>query len=67
MAGKMDWSMGLGAETVIARFAVAVCEIESVTCTVKLDVAAVVGVPEIVPKDANERPAGSDPAVSDHV
>ena len=33
----------------------------SVTCTVKLDVPAAVGVPEITPAVLNERPAGSAP------
>jgi hypothetical protein len=48
--------------------AVAVCEAESVTRTAKLEVAAVVGVPEIIPlEDANDRPVGSDPAVTAHV
>jgi hypothetical protein len=50
---------------VIPRLAVAVREAESVTCAVKLEVAAVVGVPEIIPvDDANDRPAGSDPTVT---
>src|SRR4051794_32311498 len=40
---------------------------ESVTLTVKLEVPAVVGVPVIVPFVASVSPAGSDPALTDHV
>ena len=41
---------------------------ESVTRTVKLEVLAVVGVPEIVPVDEpSDSPAGSDPEMTDHV
>lgn len=37
-------------------------------CTVKVLAAAAVGIPEIVPVDAvSVRPAGSEPAVIDHV
>ena len=39
----------------------------SVTFTVKLEVPAVVGVPEIVPLLASVKPVGSDPALIDHV
>jgi len=35
--------------------------VESVTCTVKLDVPAAVGVPEITPAVLNASPAGSEP------
>jgi hypothetical protein len=52
---------------VIARPADAVCDAESVTCTVKLEVPADVGVPEIAPVDgASINPAGSEPTVSAH-
>ena len=40
---------------------------ESVTLAVKFDVPAVVGVPVIVPVLESVRPAGSDPALMDHV
>src|SRR5690242_18353886 len=39
----------------------------SFTCTVKLNVPAVVGVPEIVPLDPKFNPAGIAPAVAVHV
>jgi hypothetical protein len=39
-------------------------ELESATCTVKLDVPAVVGVPEITPALLSTIPAGKDPAVT---
>jgi hypothetical protein len=41
-------------------------EVESVTCTVKLDRPALVGVPLIVPPLPRLRPAGSDPEVTVH-
>jgi hypothetical protein len=40
---------------------------ESVTLAVKVNVPAVVGVPEIAPLPARVRPGGSDPSASDHV
>ena len=50
------------ASTTMERLAVALFFAESVTCTVKLDVPAVVGLPAIAPVLAvSERPAGSDP------
>jgi hypothetical protein len=39
----------------------------SLTCTVKLAVAAEVGVPLRVPLAANVSPAGGEPVVVDHV
>ena len=46
---------------------VAVCDVASVTLTVKLLVPASVGVPEITPVvAANVRPEGSDPEARDH-
>ena len=47
--------------------AVSDCDPASVTFTVKLAVPAAVGVPEIVPPAERFRPAGSDPADTDHV
>ena len=41
--------------------------LESVTCTVKFAVPAVVGVPEISPLVDRVRPAGKLPATSDHL
>lgn len=38
----------------------------SVTLTVKLDVPTVVGVPVMAPLLASVRPAGRDPALTDH-
>ena len=40
--------------------------VESVTCTVKLDVPAAVGVPEITPAVLTVRPAGSVPLARLH-
>ena len=42
-------------------------EEESVTCTVNVEVPAVVGVPEITPDELRLSPAGRDPDVRDHV
>jgi hypothetical protein len=55
--------------TVIDSFADAVCagDALSFTATVKLDVPAFVGVPEITPPLESDRPAGSVPALTDHV
>ena len=47
--------------TSILRLAVAVSDVESVTCTVKSEVSAAEGVPPTVPPAASERPAGSEP------
>ena len=60
-----EWLDPAGA-TVMLRFAEAVVagEPESITFTVKLEVPAVVGVPEIAPVAAvSVRPAGSEPEV----
>ena len=57
-------------ETVIDRLAEAVLAglLESVTCTVKLEVPAAVGVPVMAPVEALRlSPAGSEPLVSDQV
>ena len=55
----------LAAATVMLRAFVAVCAVgvvESVTCTVKLNVPDVVGVPEMAPvEDVKLKPAGRDP------
>ena len=57
--------------TVRVKFRVAVAPAESATCTVKLEVPpaeALVGVPEIFPVGASRAsPAGSEPAVNDHL
>lgn len=54
--------------TTIESGCVAVFEAVSVTSTVKLDVPAVSGMPEIVPVEAPRvRPVDSDPVESDHV
>jgi hypothetical protein len=48
--------------TVMLNDCVAVCAVESVTLAVKLNVPAVVGVPEIDPlAEASVRPAGNAP------
>lgn len=55
---------------VILRFAVAVCAVgvaESVAWTVKLEVPAAVGDPEITPAPLNASPAGRVPEVTVHV
>jgi hypothetical protein len=57
----------VGAFTVIDKAFVAVAAAASVTVTVKLDVAAVVGVPEITPAELSANPAGRVPAVTAHV
>jgi hypothetical protein len=54
-----------GAMTTLSAF-VAVVLAESLTCTVKLDVPAVVGVPASTPAMLRERPAGKVPALTDH-
>jgi len=57
-----------GALMVMARGAVAVVPAESVTSAVKLVVPLAVGVPLIKPLlELSARPAGREPAVSDHV
>ena len=52
-------------DTVMLKDLVAVCAVgvlESVTCTVKLNVPDVVGVPEMAPvEDVKLKPAGRDP------
>ena len=57
--------MATGVSMMMPKAFVAVCavgEVESFTCTVKLDVPAVVGVPEITPVEAAKvSPTGSDP------
>jgi hypothetical protein len=45
---------------------VAVVLAESLTCTVKLELPAVVGVPARIPAALRERPAGKVPALTDH-
>ncbi len=51
---------------VIESALVAVLATESVTFTVKLEVPAVVGVPEITPAELSVRPAGRVPDEIDH-
>jgi hypothetical protein len=41
--------------------------VESVTCTVKLELPVVLGVPVMAPLDERLRPEGSEPAVIAHV
>jgi hypothetical protein len=56
--------------TIIERAFVAVLAVgvaASVTVTVKFEVAAVVGVPEITPAALSANPAGSVPVVTAHV
>src|SRR5436309_14461303 len=57
----------LAATIVILSARVAVCTgvLASVTCTVKLLVPVVVGVPEICPPEDSDNPAGSAPEISD--
>jgi hypothetical protein len=52
------------AATVICRGAVVVCAAASVTLAVKLNVPAVVGVPEIWPAEESVSPLGSAPALT---
>ena len=60
-----------GTATTISKVATAVCFVgmlESVTCTVKLYVPAVVGVPEMRPElPARFNPGGRVPLLTDHV
>jgi hypothetical protein len=58
-----------GVATVMLSGALAVCfgVLESVTCTVKLNGPAAVGVPEIKPAVERPRPGGKDPENSAHV
>ena len=60
---------GTAAETVMLRFAAALCagELESVTFTVNEAVPAVVGVPLICPELLKVRPAGREPELSDQL
>jgi len=60
-------SAGACGLTTIESVLVAVAPEGSVTATVKLDVLAVVGVPEMVPPEESERPPGSWPLLSDQV
>jgi hypothetical protein len=66
----VEVTVNADAATTILRFAVDVCFVgllESVTCTVKLNVPAAPGVPEITPALLSDSPAGSEPALSAHV
>ena len=58
---------GCAAATSILRFAVALAKLESFTRTVKAEVPASVGVPEITPESEMVVPAGKLPFVSDQV
>ena len=63
--GKVDVVIINGAGAmVICRGAVAVCAAASVTLAVKLNVPAVVGVPEIWPAEESVSPPGSAPALT---
>jgi len=65
--GKEEVAMlNAGPPMVIDKAAVAEPDALSVTLTVKLEAAAVVGVPEIVPPE-RLKPAGSRPVATDHV
>jgi hypothetical protein len=58
------------ASTEIERACVAVRGVgvvESVTCTVKVELPGLLGVPVMAPVDERLRPAGSEPAVIAHV
>src|SRR5438132_7941485 len=59
----------LAATIVILSARVAVCTgvLAYVTCTVKLLVTVVVGVPEICPPEDSDNPAGSAPEISDQL
>jgi hypothetical protein len=59
---------GGGAAITMLKFAVAVTLLLSVSCTVKSEVPAALGVPLITPvPDASDNPAGSEPDVIAHV
>jgi hypothetical protein len=60
-------TVNCGAAMVMLRACDAVAFALSFTCTVKLEVPAVVGVPLIAPLAASDSPAGSEPTVVDHV
>ena len=58
----------IGAAIVMLKLLVAVAAMESVTRTVKVETAAMVGVPVMAPVLAfRVRPAGSEPVTTDHV
>jgi hypothetical protein len=59
---------GLAMPIVYATLLVSAGEPESVSFTVKLELAAAVGVPEMIPVPVpRDNPAGSDPVANDHV
>jgi hypothetical protein len=58
-------STGIAIDRAFVAVSAGVCE--SVTLTVKLEVPAVVGVPEMTPPEERDNPAGSEPDASDHV
>ena len=56
----------IGRKVYILNVVLAVCPNESCTCTVNVEVAAVVGVPETTPvEELRERPSGNAPLVMD--
>ena len=62
LAVEMDSAAGAGAEfTVMVYEALALWPALSLTCSVKLEVEAVVGVPVMVPELLSESPAGRLP------
>ena len=60
-------TVNCGGATIMVSACEAVAFALSLTCTVKLEVPAAVGVPLIVPLAESERPAGSEPVVVDQV
>jgi hypothetical protein len=67
LAGLLiDTVGGAAVTTLMLRFAEADAPALSFTTTVKGDVPATVGVPEMVPDEDRPRAVGSDPLESDH-
>lgn len=57
----------VGPAIVMLKFLVALALAESFTLTLKVEIPALAGVPEIVPPAAMDRPAGRLPDATDHV
>src|SRR5689334_21962787 len=67
-SAALDCTSAMPEAIVMLNARVAVCELASITCTVKLLVPVVIGVPEITPVPAARvSPAGRDPAVIDQM
>ena len=67
-AGVVILTMGKAEVLILMpRGAEAVAPVESLTCAVKEEVAATVGVPEMVPLEDTASPTGNEPLVSDQV